>query len=284
MTLFLDLRASDAGGIPAAEVTPREAFTPIPIAQMAKIVTGRDVLIGTHGFNAHRADGIAELSNWEKLLSLGPNGLFIGLLWPGDARWTPIIDYPVEGEVAINSGKLLASFLNQNFLGANSLSFVSHSLGARTVLETIRGLTFRVSNLVLMAGAIEDDCLTDEYRDTAQKIGAISVLASTRDEVLALAFPIGNLVEGILTPTHPFFHSAIGHLGPRPPYLASLNKNWQIPEFWDYGHLNYLPSVTSAATPVTTPVNLPVPARTPSPSIDQKPAWSAAFVSARVAK
>lgn len=283
MTYFLDLRASDAGGLPAGEVTPRVDFTPIPPAQLAAAVQGRDVLVGTHGFNVNRANGIAELVKWESLLSLDPNGLFVGLLWPGDSRWLPIIDYPVEGEVAIHSGQLLGPFLNQWFAGANSISFASHSLGARTVLETIRGLTLPVRFLALMAGAIEDDCLVDEYRDVGKKVTKISILASLKDEVLALAFPIGNLAEAILTPTHPLWHSAIGRSGPQPPYPASLEKNWQIPETWSYGHLQYLPSGGLNPVQIAPPIDVPPRNTAIRLADDQKPAWSAAFVSTRFA-
>ena len=191
---------------------------------------------------------------------------------------------PVEGEVAIHSGQLLRPFLSQWFAAANSISFVSHSLGARTVLESIRRLTLPVRSLALMAGAIEDDCLLDEYRDAAQKVAEISILASEWDEVLALAFPIGNLVEGILTPTHPLWHSAIGRSGPQAPYPAPLHKNWQIPDAWNYGHLQHLPPGGSAAVRILPPVDVP-PQDTPlSLADDQKPAWSAAFVSTRFAE
>ena len=279
MTLFLDLRASDAGGLSSGEVTPREDFTPISVADITARVTGRDVVITTHGFNVNRTNGINELSNWEKLLSLKSTDLFVGLLWPGDSRWAPIVDYPIEGPVAIKSGALLASFLNQNFTGANTLSFVSHSLGARTVLETIRHLNRRVRFLTLMAGAIEDDCLIDEYQDSTQNIEQISLLASRGDEVLKLAFPLGNLLESIIAPTHPFFHAAIGRAGPQPPYPAALNKNWQIPDEWRYGHHNYLP--TSPTVPRSAAAVLPPNAGTPIPTDAEKPAWSASFVSNR---
>lgn len=279
MTLFLDLRASDAGGLPSDEVTPREDFTPISVADIAARVTGRDVVIATHGFNVNRTNGINELSHWEKLLSLKSTDLFVGLLWPGDSRWAPIVDYPTEGPVAIKSGALLAPFLNQNFTGANSLSFVSHSLGARTVLETIRRLDRKVRFVTLMAGAIEDDSLVDEYQDSAQNIEQISILASRGDEVLKLAFPVGNLVESIIAPTHPFFHAAMGRAGPRTPYPAALNKNWQIPDDWHYGHRDYLP--TSPAVPRPEAAVLPPNAGTPIPTDAEKPAWSASFVSNR---
>ena len=74
-----------------------------------------------------------------------------------------MLDYPIEGYVALSSGHLLARFLNEHAAGAASLSLVSHSLGPPTVLETVQNLKRRVAVLIMMAGAIEDDCMTNEY-------------------------------------------------------------------------------------------------------------------------
>jgi hypothetical protein len=86
-------------------------------------------------------------------------------LWPGDARWVPFVDYPIEGDEAIKSGQLLAEYLSVNFRGANSLSFSSHSLG-RMVLETIRNIpsSFKLNTVAMMAAAIDDTCLSGEYK------------------------------------------------------------------------------------------------------------------------
>ena len=71
-----------------------------------------------------------------------------------------------------------------------------------------------VRRLTLMAGAIDDDCLTTEFEAAAAKIGTISALASMKDTVLSRLFPLGNFVAGILTVGHPWWHAAIGHCGP----------------------------------------------------------------------
>ena len=280
--------------MPADQVTARQDFTPIDASKLAQLVAGRDVLIGTHGFNVNRSTGITELRHWESLLHLGSAGFFVGLLWPGDSRWAPILDYPVEGHVANKSGQLLAPFLNQNFAPAASLSFASHSLGARTILSTIRGLNRRVRRLTLMAGAIEDDCLIDEFADAAANVDKISILASHGDTVLSYAFPVGNLVEGILTPGHPLWHAAIGHSGPQQPDPAKIVWSWQIPDDWVYRHADYLPSSPPAAAvmpPPTanltvqgpTPVPRAVPPNAPAVPDEWKAAWSAGFVSTRFA-
>jgi hypothetical protein len=276
MTWFLDLRADSAGGNPAREVTVRQdANILFNIDAFLEKVRGRDVLLGTHGFNVNRHDGMASLTAWSNLLQLGDSALFAGVLWPGDSRWAPVVDYPFEGGEARDSGRLLALFLDKYFSETASLSFASHSLGARMVLETIHQMNHRVRRLTLMAGAIEDNCLIKEYWDVPAKVDEISVLASRGDGVLKLAFPIGNILGGIIYRGHPYWHGALGHDGPESPFPCNLHSGWQIPDNWEYGHGNYLGGAPPSLSP---PVNVP-PNGSPQPN--SKPAWSAGFVSTR---
>ena len=157
--------------------------------------------------------------------------------------WVPFIDYPVEGDEAIRSGRILADYLHRNFAGVNTLSFASHSLGVRVTLETIRNLdpSFAVRALTVMAPAIDDTTLVKEYQDAAQKVGKISVLASSRDEVLKWAFPGGNLLSGIVTRGEPYWHGALGRNGPYPPNQpANLWQTPNVPESWVFGHHSYI--------------------------------------------
>jgi hypothetical protein len=201
------------------------------------------------------------------------------------------IDYPFEGIEAIHSGNLIADFLNANFAGAASLSFAAHSLGARVVLQTIDGLSRRVRRALFMAGAIDNNCLTGEYNLAAQKIDEISILSSTEDDVLALAFPLGNPLQGIIDCGHPYYHAALGREGPAQPYppAPGLQPNWQIPANFEYGHHDYLPSEQLTAK-FPLPVDIPPdqgsapPGGTPPQLVDSaqwKPAWSAAFATTR---
>src|SRR5262249_1713151 len=104
-------------------------------------------------------------------------GTFIGVLWPGDSV-IPIVDYPFEGEVAIDCGKRLAEFCNLSCASAQSLSFASHSLGARLVLQAVTRLNRKVQSICLAAAAINRDCLVTEYAAAAQNCAHISLLAS----------------------------------------------------------------------------------------------------------
>ena len=125
------------------------------------------MLIATHGFNVNRADGVDCLSNWESLLQLPQSSAFVGLLWPGDSVWAHGLDYPEEPKIADEAGSLIAEFLDANFQDAASISFASHSLGARVVLATISHLSLPVRRVTLMAPAIDDNCLTTEFKAAA---------------------------------------------------------------------------------------------------------------------
>jgi hypothetical protein len=299
VTYFIDLRADSAGGNPVADigsivVRSEEQPNPNPSTPLTptliQAIQGRDVLLGTHGFNVNRADGIANLSHWSEWLRLGANGFFVGVLWPGDARWVPFVDYPIEGDEAIKSGQLLAEYLSANFRGANSLSFSSHSLGARMVLETIRNIpsSFKLNAVAMMAAAIDDTCLSGEYKDAAARVGRISVLASSCDEVLKWAFPVGNPISGILTRGDPYWHGALGRFGPNPPdQPSSLSRTPILPDSWDFGHHSYIncmgavvgpPSEASAFLPLPLYVP-PKGTQIPTSSLNWQQAWAAGFVS-----
>src|SRR5271165_2539401 len=156
MTWFLDLRAQPAGGGVARDVAVYVQDTLVPAEVIQLATRNRDVLFVTHGFNVNRADGRRALGFWESWQSLPDSVVYVAVLWPGDSAWIPAIDYPIEGNEAIEIGNLLASFILKNLLGAASFSFASHSLGARVVLQTIRGIkrSRQTRRLMLMAGAI----------------------------------------------------------------------------------------------------------------------------------
>src|SRR5215471_2776642 len=266
---FLSTREQSVGGS-ATQVKVLDAGRPGAtedlLPELKTEIEGRDVFFATHGFEVDQASGVKELAAWLDNLQI-ENVVKIGIVWPGDAALKLFVDYIVEGREAIQSGKYLADFLNENFRGAVSLSFASHSLGARLVLETISGLadSFRVRRVVLMAGAIDSDCLVNEYGKAARRVEEISLLASTRDDVLAFAFPLGNPLQGLLDRGHPYYRAALGHKGPAQPLPPSppLQANWQIPENQCYGHGNYLPSAPLPAVYVL-PIDIP-PANGPTP-------------------
>ena len=286
MTAFLDVRALWGGGEVSGKVQIKTAtsaadYTDLSLGALLNFIDGRDVLIGTHGFNVNRTDGINCLSKWEALLSLPASGVFVGVLWPGDSESVHALSYPSEPQHAVAAGAMIAAFVDANFGNAASLSFVSHSLGARVILEAMSKLQSPVRRAILMAGAIGDDCLNTEYSDVAAKVGSVSVMASKEDDVLRWAFPIGDLAAGIIDGDHPWFESALGRFGPRtrPEHFQSP---CQIPDEWNYGHGDYLRVVPPA--PQKLPPDPAIPAVGPPPLGGEpgwQEAWSASVVSGR---
>jgi len=248
---FLNTRALPVGGGVGPLTILDETNAVHPVSDVVAAVRGHDVLMVAHGFNVCLMDGLQKLSDWAKLLNLGST-VCVGLLWPGDARWIHVVDYPVEGNEAMAAGNELAMFINTNFSGALSLSLASHSLGARVVMQTIAGLSRQVRRLLLMAGAIDNTCLSSEYAVAAKKVQSISVLASRSDDVLKWAFPSGNFVSGLFSRGVPYIHEAIGREGPAEPYPSpdNIHADWQIPDGWNYGHSSYLPPNPLGTNPV----------------------------------
>ena len=293
---FLSTRAQSVGGpVGPVKVLRNDLIgSPTNLApQLAEAVHGRDVLFVVHGFNVNQTDGLGHLGYWMDNLDIG-NAVSIGILWPGDCFIPIFVDYIVDGNEAINSGNLLADFISQQLPGATSVSFTSHSLGARVALQTISRLALSVSvrRCVLMAGAIDNTCLTDEYKNAANRVGEISILASHRDDVLELAYPAGNLLQGIIDRGHPYWHAALGREGAACPYPPppKLQPSWMIPDSFNYGHLDYIPGAQLAGK-FPMGVDIPPddtlvppsdsPATLQAPGAKWKPAWSSSFVSTR---
>jgi hypothetical protein len=288
---FLSTRAQSHGGPVAGEVKIINSdLAGNLLPQLQEAIQGQDVFFAVHGFNVNQKDGLAHLGYWLDKVDVG-NAVKIGVLWPGDCFVPIFVDYVVEGHEAIKSGKMLADFLNTNFTGAVNLSFASHSLGARVVLQTIRGLNLRVRRVLLMAGAIDDNCFTNEYADATKKIDQISLLTSKRDAVLAAAYPLGNPLQGIIDRGHPYYHAALGREGPAQPaqLAARLRSGWEIPETQDYGHLDYIPGKQLPdifAQPCELPPGAPIPPQGTPASMTAdgklwKPAFSAGFATNR---
>jgi len=288
MTQFLDVRLSAVGGglataVGVSQATSSNNYQSMDPGQLRDGIKGRHVLIATHGFNVDRAAGIACLSNWESLLQLPqPYSAFVGLLWPGDSVWAHGLDYPDEPKVANAAGGLAAQFIDDNFAGAASISFASHSLGARVVLETISQMSLPVRHLALMAGAIDDNCLITEFQAAAAKIGTISLLASKKDSVLSMDFPLGNFFAGIIAEGHPWWRAALGHCGPAKPWPANFQAPFEMPDIWDFKHGNYLqidpPPTPNLPLPVDVPPQGTLP---PATGAGWQEAFSSAFVSTR---
>jgi pimeloyl-ACP methyl ester carboxylesterase len=290
VSLIIDLRQTPSGGFVATEAklydSQEPQSPPLSAAQIQAKFAGKDLVLATHGFNVSATRGQPALEKWDDLCKLPQPYVFVGVLWPGDSQFLPIVDYPIEVPVAQQSGELLASFLNTHATGATSISMASHSLGARAILEAASQLRRRVATLVLMASAIEDDCLAREYASAARNTDKIHVVASRADRVLQFAFPLGNPVGELLLHGHPYFKAALGRNGPVSyQEIASSCTHWQMPDgnpSWDFGHGDYMPG-PSAGAPFAPPVQAPAEGDPiPRDTAHWKPAWSAAVIATGV--
>ncbi len=216
------------------------ALRTVQWVELPRLFAGKNVLFCSHGFNVNYAEGARSLGRLDAHLALSEADLFIGILWPGDA-WLPVVNYPFEGNDANRCGRLLANFCDRWLGSAQSISFASHSLGARLILSAAQQMSRRLHTLCLTAAAIDRDCLSAEFKAAARNADHISVLASRRDQVLKLAFRLGDPISDLLQGEPITAKQALGYNGP-PAQSAHLVKSpWQIAESADYGHGDYLP-------------------------------------------
>jgi len=195
VTLYLNLRRSMVGGFVLSKPYmltgngETGALTRLPWGEIPRVLGGRNLLFIVHGFNVDFVAGARMFERLHPLLDLAAGDVAIGVLWPGDS-WIPVINYPFEGDVAITSGNAIAKFCRDHLAPARSLSFASHSLGARVVLQALLGLGRPARSVTLLAGAINQNCLIGEYAAAARNPMDFSMLASRADMVLKLAFPL----------------------------------------------------------------------------------------------
>lgn len=255
MTYFLNLRTQGVGG-PVADpyllegdgATTPPALSLVPWTRVSSIVASKNLLFATHGFNVSYQVGACSMGLLERYLDLGSSNLFIGVLWPGDC-WLPIVDYPFEGDVALDCGKRVAAFCNGWCTSAETISFLSHSLGARLVLEAITNLNRNANSVCLTAAAINRDCLTAQYSKAATNSTIISVLASHEDYVLKIAFSVGDPFAELLHDDHTPFQPALGSGGPPNTPRPPVRYPWQISDAEKFGHHDYMPPCEEIAIP-----------------------------------
>jgi pimeloyl-ACP methyl ester carboxylesterase len=173
---------------------------PGPLGAVDDLVREASVTFLLHGFNVNRQEGRDSLYRLAGRLAPVIGGAIVIVLWPGD-HWAGPISYPFEGNDADASAAELVRFIERVVEPSTTLSFVSHSLGARVVMETLKRLGdgYAIRQVCLMAPAIDDSSLADPevYASSAESAQRVAVLASRKDSVLQLAYPIGDLLSGV---------------------------------------------------------------------------------------
>jgi len=191
---------------------------------------------------------VGSLGALEADLALPPNYRYFGVLWPGDF-WLPVVDYPWEAAHAVTSGQKLATYCNDHFGAAASISLISHSLGARVLLEAAQGLNRQAAQLCVTAGAVDDDCFVKQYLAAELNAGRVCVLSSVQDKVLQLAYPAGDFISDVfLGDNDSPWAAALGRRGPRWPFGPPVFEEPIPPDAGfdkkGYDHGDYFPPST----------------------------------------
>jgi Alpha/beta hydrolase of unknown function (DUF900) len=248
MSVFvLDFRLNDVDG----PVVPGKLTLATPT--MDTLQACQNVVFMVHGFNVSRPDGSAELQKLGSLLTSVADGAAVAVLWPGDSKVGPA-SYPFETNNADDTSVELAKFIHDNLSQGTRISFVSHSLGARVVLQTIEQLRIMeipVYQVCLMAGAVDNDCLASiaEFRAATLYALRTAVLYSPCNHVLEYAYPAGNLLSAFIHWTATT-DAALGFTGPKAASGPSQNIPSQvqatgIPTQDAVDHGDYLPNANS---------------------------------------
>lgn len=256
MMYLLDFRDANQGGA----VVPGRIIRRQPLS--GRLGTENDLRAESsitfllHGYNISRPAGQDSLLRLaERLPSLSQGGV-VAVLWPGD-HWTRAMSYPFEGRDADDSAAELFRYIELVITRSTPLSFVSHSLGARVAMETVKkliGKGYSVRQVCLMAPAIDDSSLADPavYRPAVGTTERVAVLASRKDTVLKLAYPAGDILQAFALFWKEKIDLALGYHGPRNSRQHAIPADRvyseQIADGREANHGHYIPGDHS--TPV----------------------------------
>lgn len=264
-------------------LTAATSWVPPPSLQLvswsdvAQALAGKHVCFVVHGFNVDRDRGYTgfgaaaqEMAPGGALTTLiapiGPMNLsvpgvdiVIPVLWAGD--WYLPINYPFLLPDVRLTGRYFAEFIASSATQMARVSFVTHSMGARVVLETVQQAAITAQKTgarmpvfdtaVLTAAAASDEVLDDpDYEAAVTAIQQFVVVSSRSDTVLSGWFPAGNLVEQALWWRDPGADDALGRYGPRLKVgsKALTKTRWfPIPPAVQQNHEDYFPEPWNAA-------------------------------------
>jgi hypothetical protein len=215
----LSLRARPKGGPVLAK--------PLDPLDADRIRNARELTFLVHGFNVNQQEGIESTRLFADLLQLPPGNVPVSVLWPGD-HWVRALSYPLEGRDADLAGDELARFVSLHVPSATRLNFVAHSLGARVVMRAVERLDQHrpVARVCLLAAAIDADSVSrlPTYRAATTWVQRLAVLSSGSDDVLRVAYPVGDLLQAIgFRADTPGF--ALGFRGPQPHRQLAVPEN-----------------------------------------------------------
>ena len=168
-----------------------------------------DQPIFIHGYN-RTEDQVAQDY---KVFSAALKQDCIAYSWPGGSH---PLDFPAAVNRANLAGYRLRDVFSMRCLRASNENVITHSLGARVELTALAGGSFRIKKLILMGAAVDWNVFNRgaEFEKVPACCDSIHVLYSNRDEVLKLAFPLGDFGGD---------HRALGLDGPCEPLEVPEN-------------------------------------------------------------
>lgn len=183
-----------------------------------KAMGNKSVLLLIHGYNneqdeVHDAYSVIE----EKVQAhIGEHyDLVIGYSWPGGDKG---MDWWASKRRANGVARRFRFLIENISQVAASLDIMSHSLGARVALKSLKQSSKEsvIRNYFCMAPAIDNEALEkgEEFSDALSKIAALYIFHSKKDGVLAAAYRIAE------------FDNALGLYGPEDKqYIQHKTKN-----------------------------------------------------------
>ena len=239
--------------------------------EVQRLVQGRHVCFLVHGFNVDRdggytglgamaqemaGNGALTLANPPVDLRTSGVDVVVPVLWAGD--WYLPINYPfLLGDVRATA-RHFAEFIWSSASQMRRVSFVTHSMGARVVLEAVlatlsaqgRFALPMFDTAIFTAAAVTDQALDlPEFAPAVAAFRRIAVVSSTADSVLSGAFPLGNAVEEALWWNDRGRDVALGLDGPQlSPAAAARGKTVWYPQS-DHDHGDYLPRPLAPDSP-----------------------------------
>jgi hypothetical protein len=198
----------------------------VPWDQIAGVFRNKRVCFVVHGFNVSVDHGVKgsgpAAQEFEALgqfaLQMTNADLVVPVLWPGDGliltSWFTAIPH------SITAGGRFAELLVSSVFTASEVSFVTHSLGARVVLETVQQTLQKRANYpfdtaIFTAAAVADTTLDHpRYAAAVAGLRRIVILSSTQDTILSGVFVPGDIVENALWWDYRGNGRALGRFGP----------------------------------------------------------------------
>lgn len=247
LQLSFRVPASRAVGAGMFVTYPEDGRTPEQCWRLLE--DARRVVFLVHGFNVSWESGRDSLRWLGEELASAVEGLVVAVTWPGDSGLGPL-GYPWEGRDADDTGLALSKIIINHVAPGAEISFLTHSLGARVALDALARLDadrWLLREVCVMAAAVDDTCFNAEaiYASVAAQARRTTVLASTGDRVLQLAYPAGDLVQSWIYRWKDRAGRALGRRGPRNAdgrLTSPKVRHEQIPDPPPVGHGDYITS------------------------------------------